>query len=89
MKTAVAPDGTVQIPKLMVQALGLKAGAELDCELDAGRVIVQPVASSPASVARRIRERARRWKLAPCTNAHAESEERRREFENDRREGRA
>ncbi|HMJ90960.1 MAG TPA: AbrB/MazE/SpoVT family DNA-binding domain-containing protein [Candidatus Acidoferrum sp.] len=88
MKTAVAPDGTVEIPKPIYNALGLKAGAEIDWELQSGRAVIHPVVP-PKEITRRMRERARNWKLKPGENVRYEAEERQREIANDRREGRA
>lgn len=88
MKTAVAADGTIQIPNPLLQALGLKPGAELECEVEAGRLVAQPVPPTE-TLARRIRERARGWRLNPAANAQAEARDRQHESDNDRREGRA
>lgn len=86
MKTAVRSDKLVRIPDDIFRALGLREGMELDWQLSSGKLVAEPLPAS-REVARRIRARARNWKLPAGRRNEAEAEERRREMENDRREG--
>jgi antitoxin component of MazEF toxin-antitoxin module len=88
VKTMVRPDGTVRIPDPIYTALGLKPGAELDWQLEAGHAVVQSTAQ-PIALARRIRARAKSWKIDPAFNQKLNEDERVRELANDRRERQA
>jgi len=87
MKTAVRSDKLVRIPDDIFRALGLREGMELDWQLSSGKLVAEPL-PAPRELARRIRARARNWKLPAERRNQAEADERRREVENDRREGR-
>ncbi len=87
MKTAVRSGKLVRIPDDIFRALGLREGMELDWQLSGGKLVAEPLPVS-RELASRIRARARAWKLPAERRNQAEVEERRREMENDRREGR-
>ena len=87
MKTLVSPRKQTSIPATLCREIGIEPGWELDWQLKEGVFEVTPVPPAP-ELSRRIRERARGWKIFAEQHRGVTEEQRQWERENEEREGR-